>query len=174
MNKHRTTLIAVIAVGLLAASVAGVAAQDQDSMNAASVTGAIGGWREVSAGTVSTADGIDRNSGVVHAAHWNTTDDRLSGEVTYNGSWLHAANGDISVQSGTYEVMNDAGSWLGDATAYGSESLGIDMDTIILTGHGAYEGLTAYVVLDFSKPREISGVIFPGTMLPMADSHPAE
>ena len=172
MRKHRPTFIAAIAIGLLAGAPFGVAAQAQDSMEAASVTGAIGGWREVSAGTASTVDGIKSTSDVVHEARWTTSDERLSGDVTYNGNRLDTQG--ISIQSGTYEVINDGGTWLGDATAYGSESLGIDMDTIILTGHGTYEGLIAYVVLDFGKPREITAVIFPSSMLPMPDSHPAE
>ena len=176
MKKSRTLLIAAIAIGLLAASTIGVSAQDEtEGVEPTSVTGSTVGYRQVSPGTVTSIDGIERTSGVVSTNRWSTSDARLSGDVTYNGNWYHSADPELSIQSGTYEVTNDGGTWLGEATAYGIQTLGIDMDTVILTGQDGYDGLTAYVVLDFgSGAGAISGVIFPTAMPPVPEPRESE
>jgi hypothetical protein len=174
----KPSVISMLAVGLVAGSAVGVAAQEEPSKEAASVTGRAAWFGEVSAGTQTSSDGIVAVEDVVHNHIWSASDPRLSGEVTYTGNWYFVPDPYIGIQSGTYELTNDEGSWLGDATAYGSEALGVDADVVVFTGRGGYEGLTAYVVLDWGSQdvsgENIQGVIFPSAMPPVPEPYSAE
>jgi hypothetical protein len=73
----------------------------------------------------------------------------------------------FEVQSSTWEVTNDSGGWEGTSTAIVGNGLG-DTDTIVLTGTGDYEGLTAYLLMSFSRAGgNFRGAIFPGEMPPV-------
>jgi hypothetical protein len=164
----KTTTISILALGLLAGSAVGVAAQEEPNMDGAAVTGTADWLRAVSNGTESSADGITAVNDVVHVHSWTASDPRLSGDLTYTGNWLFDEVNAISIQSGTYELTNDDGSSLGEATAYSSDVLGADTDVIVFTGRDGYEGLTAYVVIDWSNGDDggenFEGVIFPSAM----------
>lgn len=173
----RTTVVSILTAGLLAGSSVGVVAQGEPSIEAAEVTGRAAWFGEVSPGTETSTDGIVKIEDVVHRHIWSTSDPRLSGEVTYTGNWYSVPDPDISIQSATYELTNDAGSWLGDATAYASDALGVDIDVVVFTGRDGYEGLTAYVVLDWGSVdvsgENLSGVIFPEAMPPTPEPYTA-
>lgn len=125
----------------------------------ASATGTVDDWKVVSTGSRTTVDGVLQVRDILHRHHWSVSDPRLAGDVTYRGAWDRYPG--IQVESGWYEVVNDQGSWSGPATAQP------ETDTIILTGSGAYEGLTAYVTLDWTdNTAAIRAVIFPGAMPP--------
>ena len=177
MKGLKATLTTAIAIGLVASSAVGVAAQDESNTEAVDVTGRAAWFGEVSPGTETTADGIVKVEGVVHNHIWSTSDPRLSGEVTYTGNWYFAPDPGIGLQSGTYELTNDDGSWLGTATAYVSDGLGADSDVVVFAGRDGYEGLTAYVVLDWGSVdvsgENISGVIFPSAMPPTPEPYAA-
>jgi hypothetical protein len=163
----KTTTISILTLGLLAGSTLGAAAQDEPSMDGAAVTGTASWLRELSAGTESSADGIVAVEDVVHVHSWTASDPRLGGDLTYTGNWLFDEDEGNSIQSGTYELTNDGGRWLGEATAYSSDALGADLDVVVFTGREAYEGLTAYVVIDWSSD-DVSGENFKGVIFPSA------
>jgi hypothetical protein len=120
-----------------------------------------------------------KDGGVVqsHFYHWvlgpiEMSDPRLSGlvAVTYNQDTHRVPDGDVSsftVFSGTYRITNEEGSWEGTnlGLSRGPGSVDTVTDTGLLVGSGAYEGLTAYLVFDFTKsPVTAIGAIFPGQM----------
>ena len=136
-------------------------------------------WREESAGTSATVEGVDQQLGIVHRHVWDFDDVRLDGDVTYNGNWYSApilvgsTPNRMQIESATYGLTNPGGSWLGTATACCAVGP-VGIDTVVLTGVGGYEGLTAYLVLDWTKqPRLFQGVIFPGPMPPYPSPAPA-
>ena len=99
-------------------------------------------------------------------------DPRLSGTVT---RMLNANvwQGDdfLFVRNDRVRMENDEGAWSGVSTTYSASGPGVmgaarDVDTIIATGEGAYEGLTAYLVIDGGV---VEGLVFPGEMPPLPD-----
>ncbi|MEA2025701.1 MAG: hypothetical protein U9O18_03320 [Chloroflexota bacterium] len=70
----------------------------------------------------------------------------------------------LEVQSTWYTVENENGTWNGHATGIVFPD-GSNTDTITLSGDGAYDGLTAYLLVDCTPAvPEVRGVIFPGAM----------
>ena len=172
MRAIKTTTISILAVGLLAGSAVGVAAQDE-SAGASNLTGTIASGSDVSQGTRTEVEGLVLTSGVVGLGRWDAPDERLSGDATYTGNWLYDERERTSIRSATYELSNDGGSWLGEATALATPSL--DTDTVLFTGRGGYEGLTAYVLIDWSRPAtEFTGVVFPAPMPETPEPYVAE
>ena len=151
-----------------------------DPMGAAWVTGTLGGGTgsQVGSPEVTVEEGVTRS----YPYHWQdfaqmrVSDPRLGGmlSVIYNQDTYDGAEGDLStftVASGTYRIENEGGSWEGPNIALNRGSSGTDTvsDTGVLVGSGAYEGLTAFLVFDFSQgPATVVGAIFPGEMPPMA------
>jgi hypothetical protein len=151
-----------------------------DPMGAAWVTGTLGSGTggQVGSPEVTVEEGVTRS----YPYHWQDfaqmrmSDPRLSGRlsVIYNQDTHSGAEGDLStftVLSGTYRIENEAGSWEGPNIVLNRGSSGTDTvsDTGVLVGSGAYEGLTAFLVFDFSQgPTTVVGAIFPGEMPPMA------
>jgi hypothetical protein len=132
-----------------------------------------------SAGTSTEVEGVDQQLGLVFRNVWDVDDARLDGDVTYNGNWYSAplqvdsTPVRMQIESSTYELTNPGGGWLGTATACCAVGP-VGIDTVVLTGVGGYEGLTAYLVLDWTKwPPLIHGVIFPGPMPPTPSPAPA-
>ena len=120
-------------------------------------------------------------SGVLHelgrkvTMTWESSDPRLSGEVTYDGNRdIFSGNLDLGVTVGTerFEIVNDSGRWVGQATGWliPSQSVG---DIVLLRGEGGYEGLSALVHIDWSD-GSIGAVVFPGEMPPVPEPGPAE
>jgi hypothetical protein len=161
--KGSTTMrtIGRLATGLAAASllltgtVLGVSAQSPDAgsptpdpMAAASVSGTLGEVDFNADGTVGTADMV------------TSSDPRLGGVLTYVETKVHYP-GDIMVGASRAEIRSDDGAWVGTGT---ESSAGMG-ETMILTGEGAYAGLTAYLNLDWGQiGRPFKGIIFPGEM----------
>jgi len=96
-------------------------------------------------------------------------DPRLGGTLWQ--LWNHASIGgpkyraDGEVMSGTVELVNDDGSWVGTMRGY---IFHVPMRThyrqLELTGTGAYEGLSAlaYAVGPGGGAHEFEGFVFPG------------
>ena len=82
----------------------------------------------------------------------------------------------------TVDLTNDRGSWTGTTTGlrverYEGDGVGgaQGSSTVILTGEGAYEGLTAYVIVEQDiGARDLLGVIFAGDMPSPPDSLAAD
>lgn len=74
-----------------------------------------------------------------------------------------------AVLLGLPEHANDEGRWVGTATAFATYTF--NTDTVVLHGEGAYEGLTAYVLMDGStEPPKIQAAIFAGEMPPVPEA----
>lgn len=170
MKTLGSIITSTVAVGLLAASAAGVSASGDREIDpgVASVTGTMVALDGGSPGTTESAGPVIRTSDVVRRSRWTTNDARLNGDVTYTGNWYDVfgpAGDGISASSATYELVNEDGSWFGTATGFVSALPEDGKDTIMFTGLGAYDGLSAYVVVDYyDEGAEIAGIIFPGTM----------
>jgi len=99
---------------------------------------------------------------------WSSTDPRLDGEATGSGGWslYDTPSEDAGTATGTeasYILVNEDGSWgCADSTAAGPEPDATG-HTLVFTGSGDYDGLTAHVRSDWSTyPFGFSGVIVEG------------
>ncbi len=183
MRAIRTTTISILALGLFAGSVVGVAAQDEPNMEAAEVTGSAlmrGERREVGGDFVILDMGGAINTGAV-AGVWSTSDPRLNGTVTRTVTWHWDGGSDTAIDSHTYELTNDGGSWLGEGNGYLTDLRGDPRSVrwVAPTGRDGYEGLSAMVVLETGnvlQPSALSleGVIFPSEVPEVPEPDAAE
>ena len=174
MGVLRLLAIAAVALVLMLGMAVSVTAREDalaDPMAPAFVTGSI------SAGTVTAVtpgyvEGVEetRGAGAIGLAVVSS-DPRLAGTFDSLGNWdgyctsACPGKGIFQVRSAVIEIRGQTGSWRGPTTALASEE--IDIDTMLLTGEGAYEGLNAYLVVDWSgEPAVFQGAIFPSAMLP--------
>ncbi len=159
----KTPLATALAVGLLATPAASAVAQ-ADLMEPARVTGTTTFPQDVAGGTRAWIDGATRGHGRIVTHEWTASDPRLDGLHTTTYSYDSYDREEMMVAAGTVTHTNDEGSWVGEATYMGGLDLG-GTTTMIMHGENAYEGLTAYVVVDEeSGPITFSAVIFPGDM----------
>jgi hypothetical protein len=103
-------------------------------------------------------------------------DPRLAGRATVVlNADVHEERDSIQIvpQAIALRIENEAGSWSGQGTSI-SRGRGavppaeaLNLDTIVLTGAGAYEGLTAYLVVDGTQdPARVDGAIVAGSLPP--------
>ncbi len=180
----RTRLIptSLLALSLTVALPAAAAAQDDasDPDGVAFFTGTIGDSTLAEPPTEEFTDG----GVVVRGLVWVDTpveatdprfDGTLSREMNIDVHFLSDIE-DITVQSTAYLLENEAGSWAGTATSltHGGRDIeredATDVDTVILTGSGDYEGLSAYVLTDWTEePTAFEAAIFAGEMPPFPE-----
>jgi hypothetical protein len=107
---------------------------------------------------------------------WVASDPRLSGEVAYTGTW-HIYE-EPSEDTGTtaaqdqaiYEIVNEGGTWLCEASRLPDPMVPSEEHTLVFNGEGAYEGMTAYLHIDWSQaPFAFTGLILPGEAPPYAE-----
>ena len=167
MRNVRNSMIIAVVGGMLASSAVGVAAQsgEVDPMAPAFVTGSITDGQTASTETRTAEEGYRRIEVVGGPDTWEASDSRLSGDVTYSGLWhRYPAPATMQVEAAARELVNSGGRWVGQATAIATATIG-GWDAIVFTGEGGYEGLTAYVVIDWNgDPGSFVGAIFPGDM----------
>ena len=123
----------------------------------------------ISSGAATMDDGFWRMEDMGISLRVDADDDRLdgAGSARSNSSKYPFP---LEVQAGIYDFANEDGRWVGTVTAFVEPTMDIDRDTVILTGEGAYEGLSAYLLIDWSSlPAEFIGAIFPGEMPPYPD-----
>jgi len=159
--------ITALALALTTASVASSAtlAQDDDPMAPAAVLGWVLDETHHADGESGEQDGKWVRRGVAYAYDFDATDDRLDGEAIWTGhGYRYPTEPMFEVQSNTWVVTNAEGGWSGTSTAVVGNGLG-DSEAAILEGSGAYEGLTAYLVMTWSRAGgNFRGAIFPGVM----------
>jgi hypothetical protein len=111
-------------------------------------------------------DGVTRTEGIHYTNTWETSDPRLSGRATLDGVWVRFPLEDLQIEAASHVLENDEGRWVGSSSALvNRSSLGENLDVAILRGEGAYEGLTAFVLMDWTSfPAKIEAAIFPGEM----------
>jgi hypothetical protein len=155
MRTLKSGLTTVIAIGLLAGSAVGVAAQPEGE--AAYVTGTI-----AFSGSECADGGGDWFECPISL---DASDSRLSGE----GSWRNAS---VPMQSDdelvvlvnqSLRVATDEGAWTGGGLLYATptneDAVGVDEPTWVLSGEGAYDGLTAVLRADLGPDGSFAGVI---------------
>ena len=187
MRAIRTITISILAVGLLAGSAVGVAAQDEEAADGAtSFTGSVRGGEGVDVETTETdlGNGYLAVDGFTWRNNWVSSDERLTGDVTGVNNWVVGPDGfdawstggqpDI-IASQVIELVNDGGSWLGEGISFGCTGFEISRDMYTLVGQGGYEGLTAYVILEVPPgPPTFSGIIFPTAMPEVPEPYTGE
>jgi hypothetical protein len=165
----KTNLIAVVAVGLVAASAVGAAAQDPESStrSVAYTTGFAGSPVSFVEPTEESVPGGRQMRGLGYIdIPVNFSDARLAGlmSISANGAGQDFADGFANLESRTYRITNDDGAWTGSGdyiVAGGSEPPGfIEQESVVLTGDGAYDGLVAYLFIEFTSGNpELEAVI---------------
>jgi hypothetical protein len=156
MRTLKSGLITVIAIGLLAGSAIGVASQDEGE--AAYVTGKLA---------------VDGGSCTEDNGEWNecpltleASDPRLSGAGSVRNAGLPLPGDEVFIVLVTQSlrIVNEEGAWTGGGWLYAVPSeeeggVGRDEPTWVLTGEGAYEGLTAMLRPVISEEGSFGGVI---------------
>ena len=168
---------------------AGAAAQtdteEADPLAPAKVTGTIGGGDVVAEPTETLVDGVLEGRGLVVEGETIETDDpRLTGSITraLNAN-IHKVSDfvDVLALAGAVRIENEAGSWSGQVTGLIHQGGGIPPDeatnlaAVVLSGEGAYEGLSAYLFIDATEDQiAVEGVIFAGELPPFPELPAAE
>jgi hypothetical protein len=137
-----------------------------------------GGEPVVVTGTLDcSAEGAAEAAGDLNIHHWTADDARLTGDATYSGRWqlydTPAEDGGIPAeqQAAVYDIVNEGGSWLCEETRTPEppQAPG-DRSTLVFTGQGDYEGMTAYIEVDLTQaPYAFSGLILQGDEPPYAE-----
>lgn len=158
MRTLQLSLAGTVIVVLLGGLSGAVAAQ-ADPMAPAEVTGSISG-KLLSHGESRPVDDVIVTAGWELANRWEASDPRLSGTTSELSTW-HRYQPGFEVVSTTIVVENDGGRWVGTST--GMDGSGFFTDTAVLHGEGAYQGLTAYLIVEWEPPlATFVGAIFPG------------
>ena len=63
----------------------------------------------------------------------------------------------LQVEAGVWELVNDAGAWVGTSSKVTADAGPANADTVLLVGEGVFEGLAAYLVVDFIVDPAIQG-----------------
>jgi len=151
----KTTTISILAVGLLAGSAVGVAAQPPEG-EAAYVTGT------VTIGGGECTEGEEWNECPLSL---DASDPRLSGEGSVRNSGMPMQSDDefVVLVDMSLRVANDEGAWTGGGLLYAlptnEDAVGVDEPTWVLSGEGAYDGLTAVLRADLGPDGSFAGVI---------------
>ena len=170
--RLKTIITSILALGLLAGSAVGVAAQEADPMAASTFTTQLAGEPDIS-----------RDSGTgatIVVSEWESTDPRASGTRTevVGGSLVPDDEASGQVQLNAVRIVNEGGSWVG--TNRGFLTFPSDGPPTVqylseLVGEGGYEGLSLFHATtgDVEHLREI-GVIWPTVDVPAIPDLPAE
>jgi hypothetical protein len=178
MRTIKTTTISILALGLLAGSAVGVAAQDEEA--AAEVTSFTGTLNFVDVLRESTdtelPNGLTESVGFTVLNSLESSDPRFSGDhvvvvnTVADPDTFGAGRPDWLLET-SHVVTNDGGSWHGEGSAFDSTDLDLDIPMVVtFVGQDGYEGLTAYAVIE---DPTMSGVIFPTAMPEMPEPYVA-
>jgi hypothetical protein len=165
----RLSLVGTLLLLLLGGSA--VLAQETEEPTAAGAPIVVTGTLECDADAAT--DGLP----VVSVHEWAASDPRLSGEATYSGRWQlydepQEESGDpAATDAALYSIVNEGGSWLCEASRAPEQPISDgDRHTLVFNGEGEYEGLTAYLTIDWRQaPYVFSGLILPGEEPPYAE-----
>ncbi len=174
MIRHLATGVATLAI--VAISFAPVSAQSAelslDPTQPAPFTGRIAYGGQVRSGTMDTVDGHIESRGSAFAPSMvSVSDPRLDGDVLISwqtDEYVASDGADQVLGSGTWRIETADGAWEGSYVRLEADGLS-DKSTAVLTGQGAYEGLTAVweQTIDGSG-WDIAGAIFPSGPPPAA------
>jgi hypothetical protein len=190
MKRIRAPLIAAIAVGLIAGSSGGVAAQDDpvatgDVIAPSFFTGTFGiGWRDLGGSTTETSpEGVESDFGGAFSARWATNDPRMSGMATVvvnelyysEGATRDSPSGEVgTIRSFLTRVENDGGTWVGTLDNIQLDDPAWEISAGWLVGEGGYEGLMAYVATEYENGRKVGGYITADGPPPVPETFPEQ
>ncbi len=173
MRTLRMTLLGTVLLTLLAGLGAPSMAQSEE-VTATSATGTLEFMApapEASIGTDGAA--MTHDEGPVHVHQWTSSDPRLTGTATYTGTW-HIYNSPAEdcdnpdAEAGAvYEIVNDGGGWRcgGFRAQVPGPDGATNVETLVFRGTGGYEGLSAYLLIDWSaSPYAFSALITPNSV----------
>jgi hypothetical protein len=177
MRKLQIPFMTALALGLLAGSTVGVAAQDDDADAArvvpVSFTGRLAGGPPAAerAQTIETVDGVVQRRGQAFEFELeDVSDPRLGGRMIrffdddeYPGPEESAS---FWIQTMTIRIENDGGAWQGSRHYFSDENIAIEENdqvdsVVVLVGEDDYEGLYAAYEEEADDFRGFHGVIFP-------------
>ena len=121
-------------------------------------------------GTLVLDEPVMGDEAMEHVHTWTADDPRLTGTATYTGNW-HLYDppsedcDDPEREAGAmYEIVNEGGGWACagvNAPIPGPEGA-TNVHVLALTGTGEYEGLYAYIMIDWgTDPFTFSALITP-------------
>jgi len=175
MRTLRLSLAGTIVLMLLGGSSLSVAAQTEDATESTDPV-VVSGTLECLGEVPADQDPAAAEVGVVNLHRWEASDPRLGGEVNYAGQWqLYQEPSEDSgtsdqADAATYAIVNDGGRWLCEASRMVPPGDRAGAHTLVFSGEGEYEGLTAYLQVDWSQaPYAFSGLILPGEAPPYAE-----
>ena len=169
MRALRLALVGTVILALLGGMGGAVVAQE-DGANEVSagptlVTGRIIDGRQDRPYTRSTDDDRIRYRGAVYVDPIEMDDARLSGKLWQAWSKDGLRDGRPGeLITGTTELTNDGGSWVGKQRGYIDPFTGDYHFQIDLTGTGAYEGYSALLYAKGHSTWDVEGLIFPGAL----------
>ncbi len=173
MRTIRLVLSGAVLVSLLAMTGAPVGAQE-DALATTAATGTLT-FVEPVPETATDGDVATHDEATTHVHEWTSSDPRLTGTATYTGTW-HLYNPPAedcddpdAMVGAVYEIVNDGGGWrcAGIRAPVPGPDGANNVHTLVLRGTGGYEGLSAYILIDWSaSPFAFSALITPeGTPL---------
>lgn len=163
MHARTTIMATALAAASALALVAPTLAQ-AELRGPATVTGTSGFPDELAGGSRMWDGQKIRGEDAIVAYDWDASDPRLTGEFTvhYNSDYYERQG--LFLANGRSTLETAGGDWVGDASYVGGPALR-GTSTILLEGQGAYEGLTAYIVLDQdAEPISFTAAILPGSL----------
>ena len=183
MRTIRTTTITALVVGLLAGSTVGVAAQDAppEQLITSFTADRTTQQDQVIEGASTTTDGLEETIGSVYVGSLVSSDPRFTGTYTSVDNWVvdttemldDFSNFNVIVVS-TWELSNDEGRWLIEATSFGNIEQDANSGWLEFVGQGGYEGLYAYAAADWQDSPQIVGTVFPRPMPETPEPYIAE
>ena len=184
MTTKRTSLAALLAIGMLVGSAASVAAQDSSTNGIGQdyFTATTGEPADVVVPDETRTDmewAIDDIE--IIDVPFEATDPRISGLLTavHTGRGGITTNGQATVENRALRITNPHGAWSGTATsilAFEGEEPVLDHSLAVLEGEGFYETLTAYFIVepDGNGDYITHGVIMSVDQPPQPEPIPAQ
>jgi hypothetical protein len=169
MRTMRLSLAGTIILALLGGTSIAFAQEAEDGEAATSPV--------VVSGTLECLGEEPAQDAVVNLHQWQASDPRLEGAATYAGRWLVYGEpaedrGDSSTarDAALYAIVNDGGQWLCETSRLPDPMVPSEQHTLVFSGQGEYEGMTAYLHIDWSEaPYAFTGLILPGDEPPYAE-----
>ena len=162
MRTLRTALVGPVTLALIVGLGAPVIAQD-DELATTATTGTL----ELSE---SVEEAAEHDEAVEHVHTWTAEDPRLTGTATYTGAWhiyeppAQDCDDPASDSGAYYEIVNEDGGWAcsGVRAPIPGPDGATNVHVLALTGTGDYEGLHAYIMIDWgTDPFTFSALITP-------------
>lgn len=174
-NKRLGT---ILAVGPLAGSPTGIAAQDETSGTADPVwvIGTVQPAPSCSVPDPQLDGAVERRRNVECSPQtWTSSEPRLTGEVVrrWNQDIYQTGEGSVEVGTDAAYLRNDGGSWACSYAYVGQDfsEPGFGPATFTCIGDGGYAGLSAILVLEDAggNAEEFAGLVFTGDFPPLPE-----